>query len=203
MFVYRFKVNFEEQDGFSREIELGVNQTFLDFYNIIAGNLSLDKSTPTAFYLCDHRYRKKQPIYHPEHLPASSQQDTEVKPLVMDSCELNEFIDDPHQKFLMIYDLKADWTFYIELMKIAPTKQTDDLPRIASSVGGVPVEISRRPKPMPGMDDDEDEDMEDIDEDIEQPGAIYSEDELDELDDSEFYSNSIEENSQDFDEGKL
>jgi len=213
MFAYRFKMNFEEQDGFSRDIELGVDQTFLDFYNIIIESLSLDKTVPCSFFICDHRYRKKKEIIMPEQEQnqddkAANEQPGDQKPkLRMDKCSLNELIDDPHQKFLFIYDIKKEWTFFIELSKIVSREKGETYPRIINAVGPVPQEISRKPRPLPGLDDD-DEDISDSEMEGEEmninPEAegTYGEEDLDEFDDSSFYNDAVD-SSQDFDEGKL
>jgi len=217
MFAYRFKVNFEEQDGFSRDIELGVDQTFLDFYNIITDNLSLDKSAPSSFYLSDHRFRKKKEIIQPgqeeepEATPSDpSDEETTMKErkLRMDKCSLNEFIDDPHQRFLFIYDLSKGWTFYIELSKIVSKEKNSVYPRVVNSLGGVPLEISRKPRPLPGIDDDDmdfDEEAEMTSDDQEitvDSEETYGEEDLDEFDDSSFYNQTLD-GSQDIDEEKL
>jgi hypothetical protein len=216
MFAYRFKMNFEEQDGFSRDIELGVDQTFLDFYNIITDNLSLDKTVPSSFYLSDHRFRKKKEIIQPgqdddSEAPEPFDEDTTMKErkLQMDKCPLNEFIDDPHQRFLFIYDLSKGWTFYIELSKIVSKDKGADYPRVVNSVGGVPVEISRKPRPLPGIDDEDeldfDEETEMTSEDQEitlDSEETYGEEDMDEFDDSSFYDQTMD-SPQDFDEDKL
>lgn len=213
MFAYRFKINFEEQDGFAREIELRVDQTFLDFYNIIADNVTLDRTLSTSFFLCDHRYRKKREMFHPNRADQLPQpQEGQPAHLFMDKCVLNEFIDDPHQKFLLVYDLKSQWSFYIELMKITPAQQGEEYPRITRSIGGVPDEISRKPKPLPGLDDEEDmefeeefdAEMEDQEDESEETEVVYAEEDMDEFDDSGFYQEQGgEEGTEDFDETKF
>lgn len=216
MFAYRFKLNFEEHDGFAREIELGVDQTFLDFYNAIADNLSLDRSINTSFFLCDHRYRKKKEIFHPQKEESRNElfeDDTDGKDamLLMNKCVLNEFIDDPHQKFLLVYDMKNQWSFYIDLMKIVPAQESETYPRFVKSIGGVPDEINRKPRPLPGLVDEEDLDI-DAEDDTEESNAImggasslFAEEELDELDDSGFYEEGPENEggAEDFDETKF
>ncbi len=218
MFAYRFRVIFEEQDGFSRDIELGVDQTFLDFYNIITDNLSLDKTVPSSFYLSDHRFRKKKEIVQSGQDNESNAPSTDVsgeettmkeRKLIMDKCPLNEFIDDPHQRFLFIYDMNKEWTFYIELSKIVSREKDTVYPRVANSVGGVPIEISRKPRPLPGIDDD---DEMDFNEDAEMTSderkivpdseETYGEEDMDEFDDSSFYNEAMD-GSQDLDEDKL
>ncbi len=238
MFIYRFKMNFEEQDGFSRDIDLLTDQTFLDFHNLINENLSLDKSLECTFYLCDHRYRKRNRIYQPGATPSpirhngESQEKENEKIYFMDECVLSDFIDDPHQKFIYVYDINKDWTFYIELMRIMPAAKNEKYPRIAAALGGIPSEINRKPVPLPGLSPEDEEDLEPMDDeptdsDIEMEmeidlnmdmdgmeigegeetpsrvGVSFGEGEdVDDFDDSEFFDGSIE-MGEDFDEGKF
>jgi hypothetical protein len=219
MFTYRFRMNFEEQDGFRRDIELRSDQTFLDFYHIISENLTLDKSLECAFFLCDHFYRKRKRIFQPGNTDtkkAAQDADLPDNKLFMDECILSDYIDDPHQKFIFIYDIAKDWNFYIELLKILPAAPTQQYPKISGSVGGIPIEISRKPVVLPGVMEDED-DLESVttDDDIEEPELImdmdgddeneesheYEEGDMDSMGDSSFYDDSIEINEE-FDEGK-
>jgi len=226
MFTYKFRMNFEEQEGFSRDIEIRTDQTFLDFNNIISENLSLDKSLECAFFMCDHRFRKKKRIYQPGNTDPVKAPDDGSEPekkLFMDKCILSDYIDDPHQKFIYVYDIDKDWNFFIELLKISPAASGLEYPRIAASIGGIPLEISRKPVALPGLPDDDDEEavtlpgdeddeeghememiMEDEEDDSE--GAqIYGEEDVDgmvDIDESEFFDESIS-LGDDFDEGKL
>ena len=208
MFTYKFRMNFEDQEGFSRDIELLTDQTFKDFHKIISENLALDSSIECAFFLCDHRYRKKKQLH--QHKPDNLQkednsEETNVSPkLYMEDCVLSDYIDDPHQKFLYIYDLRREWTFFIELARISPAASGSAYPRIAGSVGGIPVEISRKPIPLPGLLDEEDDEDEENETMMGVEGgaeSVFGEEDLDEMDDSGFYDDSVEIGG-DFDEGK-
>jgi hypothetical protein len=210
MFAYRFKISFELNDEFVREIELKTTQTFLDFYNVILDNLQVDKTKPSSFYLCDHKFRKKTKIVPPAENADNPQIDSSTKELRMDQCDLADQVDDPHQKFLFIYDLPNDWNFYIELIKIVPTQANATYPRIVKSLGPTPVEISRKMVLKPGEEvmedelDEEfiDEDMIELEEEIEEdaPTAeLYDEEDLDELNEDSLYNDSIDTGG-DFDE---
>ncbi|MFW5706864.1 MAG: IS1096 element passenger TnpR family protein [Bacteroidota bacterium] len=213
MFIYRFRINFEEQEGFSRDIELRTDQTFLDFHHAISENLSLDKSLECAFFLCDHRFRKKKQIY--QHKPSSSKEQPagEENPqqtrLYMEDCVLSDYIDDPHQKFLYVYDPSKEWTFFIELLRIKSSSEKESYPKIVASEGAIPREISRKPVPLPGVATDEEEEEDEETQDSimsEEEGEYddeegYSEEDMDELDESGFYDDSIQ-IGEDFDEGK-
>lgn len=195
-------MNFEEQEGFSRDIELLTDQSFMDFHKVISDNLSLDKSVECAFFMCDHRYRKKKQIHQNKRSEDTDQPDNETteKRLVMEDCILSDYIDDPHQKFLYVYDLAKEWTFFIELMRIRPAANMQSYPSIVASVGNTPMEISRKPVPLPGLNDEDDligdEDDLEADDEMTMGGGeeehSYDDEDLNELDDTGFYDDSIE-----------
>ena len=202
MFTYRFRMNFEDQEGFSRDIELLTDQTFKDFHEVISDNLSLDKSVECAFFMCDHRYRKKKQIFQnrPPGYAEQENNEAEEKKLYMEDCILSDYIDDPHQKFLYVYDLTKEWTFFIELARIRPAADKQSYPAIVGSVGKTPQEISRKPIPLPGINNEDEliDDDEDMDTDNEmtmiegEEGNSYDDEDLNDLDDTGFYDDSIE-----------
>ena len=178
MLIYKFKVNFEDQDDFLREIELRADHTFEDFHQAILGNLGLDPGMLASFYLCDHRFRKQKEIQLVEtsaierkkHIEDDDHIDNQQKPLLMRDSELKDFIDDPHQRLLFLYDYLNRWTFYIELVKIMPEDKSITYPRFSRTAGPVPRELTATPAQLPGveipdvMDFEEDYSPEDISE---------------------------------------
>ena len=108
MHIYRFKLTFEEQDDFVREIEVGSEQNFEDFHKAIVDNLGLDQGTLSSFFITDYRFRKKREIslidMSPEERPETFDEEEEEKMLVMKDAILSDYIDDPHQKLLYVYD---------------------------------------------------------------------------------------------------
>ncbi len=196
MFTYKFRMNFEDQEGFYREIELRTDQTFLDFHYLISGNLALDPSVESAFFLCDHHFRKKKQIHqHKPQNPENEMEGDQQKKLYMEDCVLSDYIDDPHQRFLYIYDLRREWTFFIELARITKASPGTQYPRITDSVGGIPVEISRKPVIPAGETDEDDLEEEEtqgmMGENLDDEN-LYDDEEMEEMDDSDFYNNSIE-----------
>lgn len=154
MLIYKFKVNFEDQDDFLREIELRADQTFEDFHQAILGNLGLDPGMLASFFICDHRFRKQKEIQLVENplSQAKKKQNTDEGPetiskaILMRESELKDFIDDPHQRLLFIYDYASSWTFYIELVKIMHEDKSISYPWFSKSIGPVPRELAPIPK---------------------------------------------------------
>lgn len=123
-----------------RELEIRADQTFDVFFHTITANLKVDQEMPSSFYTCDHRYRKRLEICYIDINDAPAQ-DGGNKTLIMKDCRINEFVDDPHQKFILVYDFINQWTFYIELIKIFPANQQHSYPRFSRSEGDTPREL--------------------------------------------------------------
>ncbi len=200
MLIYRFKVRFEEQDDFLREIELLADQTFEDFHQALLGNLGLDPGMLASFFICDHRFRKKKEIKlvnqvnTVEHLLNQEDEneiDASGKQTVMHKSELKDFIDDPHQRLIFLYDYLNKWTFYLELQKILPEDKAKTYPHISKSEGPVPRELTATPKQIPGVETQMDFSFHD---DQVAPEDISG---LDQIDDKDFYNEESDETPDD------
>lgn len=192
MHIYRFKIRFEDQDEFLREIEIGSDQTFEDFFLFLVNNLKLNPATLSSFFLCDHRYRKKEEIFLEDMNPDDQGEEGKPPVKLMNACRLSHHIDDPHQKLLLIYDYLHYWTFYIDLIKIQAANDKHSYPRIHKAEGDTPTELTAKQDPahfFSGEDPDfsfgEDDtyDPDDIDALREDDFAGDDESNLDEFDD--------------------
>ena len=169
MLIYKFKVNFEDQDDFLREIELRADQTFEDFHQAVLGNLGLDPGMLASFFICDHRFRKQKEIQLVETNAVEAKKKNEVnegpenmsKAILMRESELKDYIDDPHQRLLFVYDYVSRWTFYIELIKIMREDKSISYPYFSKSIGPVPRELAPVPKPTAETDTSDIEDYDD------------------------------------------
>ncbi len=160
MLIYRFKITFEDHEDFLREIELLADQTFEDFHQALLGNLGLDPGMLASFFICDHRYRKQKEIQlvdmNPQSPPGEESETEESEKqggeVVMNEALLKDYIDDPNQRLLFVYDNLNEWNFYIELTKIEPASDKHSYPRISKSLGAVPRELMATPKQIPGVE---------------------------------------------------
>ncbi len=129
MQAYRFRLLFEEQDDFLRDIEIKPGQTFKDFHDIIYQTLELEGNELASFFICDPRWNKQREITLIDmgvKIPDTDfDDDDERKPvivpipvMIMEDVKIREVIDDPHQRILFEYNFLNPRTFFIELMKI-------------------------------------------------------------------------------------
>jgi hypothetical protein len=126
--VYRFKVTFEDNEDVYREIEIKSTQNFEDFHNTIIQSIGFDNMHDASFFISDDYWRKGEEI----RLKAAEGLRQ------MNKCKMALLIDDPHQKFVYIYDPKTLWTFMVELLKIVPDDAKATYPKIAKSIGEAP-----------------------------------------------------------------
>jgi hypothetical protein len=159
MHAYRFRLHFDENEDFLMDIELKANQTFFDFHNAIKSFCNITTNELASFYLCDDKWRKKKEIQLLEMKldePGKAEKDdtqTKPAPLLMEKTQLNTIIDNPHQKFLYVYDFLKMHTFYVELMKIIPTSSNIEYPALIKKEGEISL---AKPSGLLGfLEDDE------------------------------------------------
>jgi hypothetical protein len=136
--AYKFRVTFEDYDEVSRDIEIRSNQTFLDFHKCIQQSIGFDGIKPSSFFISNDFWIKGQEISS-EPKKDKEGQDT----ILMEAGRLCDFIADPHQKIYYICDEAANWSFFIELIKIIPQAEANrDYPYCAKSHGEAPKQYA-------------------------------------------------------------
>lgn len=140
MAIYRFKIAFEDNEDIYREIEIKSTQTFEDFHNVIVQSINFDNQHNSSFFISDDYWRKGEEIIlrHSENDAPRKKQEPESPKKLMNKCKMASLIDDPHQKFVFVYDPKTGWTFLVELLKIVPDDAKATYPRVAKSAGEAP-----------------------------------------------------------------
>ena len=128
MQVYRFRLLFEEQEDFLRDIEIKPGQTFKDFHDILLQSVDIESNELASFFICDPGWNKQREITLIDmgvKIPDTDFDDDERKPvsvpipvMIMEDVKIREVIDDPHQRILFEYNFLNPTTFFIELMKI-------------------------------------------------------------------------------------
>ncbi len=135
MHVYRFRILIEDIDDFYRDIEIMASSTFEDFHKAIMQSIDLNGNEFASFYICDSRWNRKKEITIED---MGEDEEIEDAPLVMSKCKLAEYIDDPHQRLIYVYDFLNMNEFYIELSKIVPADKKVKYPRCVRKSGMLP-----------------------------------------------------------------
>lgn len=185
MYIYKFRLSFDEVEDFVRDYEILSNQTFLDLHNIIIKSMqNLSSKELASFYIADHRWEKRMEITLMDMMDDDMQSPDDMPKAVMADAVLSDYIDDPHQKLIYEYDFFNMKTFYLELLK---TSKSDDAsvsksyPKCTHSEGEIPKSFKEltpeellRLEEYEGDDDDfggddgyDPEDLEDFHDDFE------------------------------------
>ena len=140
MAVYRFRVAFEDRDEIYRDIEIKSTQTFEDFHFIILNSIGFDTIHNASFFISDDYWRRGEEIIYRNDDPETNKLHVKSLPPLkeMKKCKIVSLIDDPHQKFLYIYDPKVHWILLVELTKITSDNDTITYPRIVKSAEDAP-----------------------------------------------------------------
>lgn len=182
MAVYRFKVTFEDNEEVSREIEIKSTQNFEDFHSIILQSIDFDAIHHASFFISDDYWRKGEEITL--RLINDDHGKTAKAKRLMNKCKMASLIDDPHQKFVYVYDPKTSWTFLVELIKIVADDPKASYPLCAKKIGVAPKQYVSTNNIAPVPDDDL-EDEEEITKDDDAYILAHSDDETDLLEGEE------------------
>jgi hypothetical protein len=166
MAVYKFKVSFEEYEDIYRVIEIKSPQTFLDLHKAILDSIGFDQKQEITL----------------EDMSDDEDEDSSKKIPIMKKAQLQDYIDDPHQKIIYIYDFIEMWTLHLELVGIEMKEKAGvKYPTCTKTIGPSPKQYDKIQK-FGLVDDDEFEEITKnyLDKTDEIPGEI-SDEEADEF----------------------
>jgi hypothetical protein len=139
MAAYKFKVSFEDYEDIYRVIEIKPTQTFLDLHKAILESIKFDDKQMASFYMSNDSWKKGQEIT----LEDMSESEDNPTP-IMAKAKLNQYMVDPHQKILYVYDFIECWTMLIELTGIIKEDNPKvTYPHCSKSVGLAPKQYDK------------------------------------------------------------
>lgn len=202
MHIYRLRILNEENDSFVRDMELKPTNTFEEFHKAILQSIGFEEGEMASFYICDSQWRRLQEIslwnlsedqevqnQNNEFEDDDEQrEDAQKAPpiLVMADTRLKDVVNDPHQRFMYIYDFLNMFTFYIELIKIAEGSDKQNYPLCTKSAGNIVRPLKNPVKPDNNSDTEE--------ELLKEYEDMFNEEELPDQD-NVFFGDLFEENS--------
>jgi hypothetical protein len=146
MAAYRFKVFLEDNEDVFRDIDIKVAQTFENFHTIIQTAFKFDSKHAASFFVSDDYWRKGQEItLHKEDLPLDEEEirkNVDPKKLMAD-IKIAKYIEQPHQRFVYVFDPAVQWTFLIEMIKIVDENAKLEYPNIVKSIGTAPKQYKQ------------------------------------------------------------
>lgn len=147
---FRVLLDSEKNEEIFRDIVISKDDTFEQFYKAIIAAYRFEGDQMASFYMSNDSWDKGFEIT----LMDMSFDDDMVEPCaIMSEQKLSDFVKEPDQKIILVYDFMRMWIFLIELIDIV--KEPVDEPKVTLSVGIAPPEDSK----MMNLDDDFDEDF--------------------------------------------
>ncbi len=140
MAIYRFRVEIEDYEGIYREIEVKTTQTFEDLHYAILRAFSFDIKHPSSFFYSDDLWHMEDEIAFKDMMYTMTS-----NALPANKTRISDYVDDPHQRFIFVYQSEEGWAFLIELVDI----DTNDggrasLPATVKSVGEAPKQYNTK-----------------------------------------------------------
>ena len=146
MAVYRFKIFLEDNEDVFRDIDIKAAQTFEQFHTIIQEAFKFDAKHAAAFFVSDDYWRKGQEItLRKEDLPLDEEEirkNVDPKKLMAET-KIARFIEQPHQRFVYVFDPVVQWTFLLEMIKIVEDNPKLNYPAIVKSYGTAPKQYKQ------------------------------------------------------------
>lgn len=146
MAVYRFKIFLEDNEDVFRDIDIKAAQHFEQFHTIIQEAFKFDAKHAASFFVSDDYWRKGQEItLRKEDLPLDEEeirQNVDPKKL-MAEVKIAKYIEQPHQRFVYVFDPNVQWTFLIEMIKIVEENPKLNYPAVVKSIGNAPKQYKQ------------------------------------------------------------
>ena len=146
MSVYRFKVCLEENEDIYRDIDIKAGQSFEDLHQIIQQAFKFDSKHAASFFVSDDYWRKGLEItLRKEDLPLDEEEiRKKVEPKkLMSTTKILKHVEQPHQRFVYVFDPEVQWTFLIEMIRIAEDNPKTVYPSIVRSQGNPPKQYKQ------------------------------------------------------------
>jgi len=150
--VYKFRVTYDDHEDVYRDIEIKSSQSFMEFHNAIQQAIAFDNSKQATFYTSDDYWRREGVIASPN----SNDSGKKIKSKNGEQQKKNviaDFVNNPHQKFIYVFDPDKEWIFLIELIKILPPTPETVYPVCSKTMGASPKQYKETSLPIP--EDDE------------------------------------------------
>lgn len=133
--IFKFRIVSDEVNNFKREINIDGTATFEDLKNAICDSVAYDKNQMCSFFICDDDWEKLKEI---TLVDMDTDPDQDV--VLMDECELSDYLDEKGQKLIFTFDYMTDRSMYMELVDIVTGRILKD-PVCTLSLGQAPAQI--------------------------------------------------------------
>jgi hypothetical protein len=136
---FRVLLDSEKNEEIFRDILVSDTDNFESFFQAIVKAYNFSGNEMASFYVSNDSWDKGHEI---SLLDMSYEDDSVDSPsAVMKQAIIKDFISEPDQKFILVYDFIKMWIFLVELIGYERTEPAS--PEMLLAVGTAPLETSR------------------------------------------------------------
>jgi hypothetical protein len=155
---FRVLLDSESNSEIFRDILISDNANFESLFKAIVSSFRFEGDQMASFYVSNDNWDKGEEI---SLMDMSYDDDLVESPTaIMKDATIKDFLKEPDQKFILVYDFLRMWIFLVEL--IGYDKNSPETPEVLLAVGMAPPEDSREAADnedlFAGELDDEEED---------------------------------------------
>lgn len=137
---FRVLLDSDQKQEVFRDIFIDADASFEEFYLTVLKSFEFTGREMASFYVSNDDWDKGHEISWMD-MSYDDQDKPEDLPSVMSKAKLSEFIEEPDQKFILLYDFLRMWIFLVELVGYEKEGPTE--PEIMLSIGDSPAEDSK------------------------------------------------------------
>ncbi|MCE2864908.1 MAG: hypothetical protein EB003_03630 [Flavobacteriia bacterium] len=136
---FRVLLDSDKNEEVFRDIIISNEADFETFYHAIIAAFGFSGDQMASFYVSNESWDKGHEL---SLLDMSYDDDAIDEPAsVMKQARIQDFLSEPDQRFILVYDFMRMWIFLIEL--IAYEKEAPELPVMALAIGTAPQESTK------------------------------------------------------------
>jgi hypothetical protein len=136
---FRILLDSDKNEEVFRDVLISDSSDFETFYHAIMKSFDFKGDQMASFYVSNEDWDKGHEI---SLLDMSYDDDSIDSPAsVMKNAVIKDFLEEPDQRFILVYDFMKMWIFLIEL--IGYDKNDSESPQMLLAIGNTPKEESR------------------------------------------------------------
>lgn len=136
---FRVLLDSDNNEEVFRDILISNEADFETFYHAIMAAFGFNGDQMASFYVSNDNWDKGHEL---SLLDMSYDDDAIDEPAsVMKQARIQDFLNEPDQRFILVYDFMRMWIFLIEL--IAYEKETPESPLMVLAIGTAPQESTK------------------------------------------------------------
>lgn len=136
---FRVLLDTEKDEEIFRDILISDTDNFESFYKAIISAFRFQGLEMASFYVSNDGWDKGHEINLMDMTYGDD--DMDGLPNIMKDAIIKDFLEEPDQKFILVYDFMRMWIFLIEL--IGYEKEGPEVPQLLLAIGMAPPEDSK------------------------------------------------------------